>query len=71
MSEYRQYENADSLEKGLDEMQKQMKDNPSNIDLAMDIDEMKQRINYAWQDNEDFNEDCELDLTEQDRGAAR
>lgn len=68
---YRQYENADSLEKRLDEMQKRLKDDPSNVDLAMDIDEMKQRINYAWQDNEDFNEDCELDLTEQDRGAAR
>ena len=52
-------------------MQKRLKDDPSNVDLAMDIDEMKQRINYAWQDNEDFNEDCELDLTEQDRGAAR
>lgn len=69
--EYRQYENADSLEKRLNEMQKRLKDDPSNVDLAMDIDEMKQRINYAWQDNEDFNEDCELDLTEQDRGAAR
>ena len=71
MSEYRQYENADSLEKRLDEMQKRFKDDPSNVDLAMNIDELKQRINYAWQDNEDFNEDCELDLTGQDRGAAR
>ncbi len=71
MSEYRQYENANSLEKRLDEMQKRFKDDPSNVDLAMDIDELKQRINYAWQDNEDFNEDCELDLTEQSKCAGR
>ena len=71
MSEYRQYENADSLEKRLDDMQKRLKDDPSNIDLAMDIDEMKQRINCAWQDNEDLNEDSELDCTGQSRGAAR
>ncbi len=71
MSEYRQYENADSLEKRLDEMQKRFKDDPSNVDLAMDIDELKQRINYAWQDNEDLNEDSELDCTGQSRGAAR
>lgn len=71
MSEYRQYENADSLEKRLDEMQKRFKDDPSNVDLAMDIDELKQRINYAWQDNEDLNENSELDCTGQSRGAAR
>ena len=28
--EYRQYENADRLEKRLDEMQKRLKDDPSN-----------------------------------------
>ena len=57
---YRQYENAYELEKQLEEkqamyekMEKSTTDNNLLYDLSMDIQELKDRINYAYQDEEE------------------
>ena len=57
---YRQYENSYELEKQLEEkqamyekMEKSTTDNNLLYDLSMDILELKDRINYAYQDEEE------------------
>lgn len=55
---YRQYENPFMLQDMLAERQKELEerkkteDIESLIDLMCDIEELKQRINFAWQDDE-------------------
>ena len=56
---YRQYENPRELEKQLKELRQEYDNAKSNnanedtlISLAMDINELEERINFAWQDNE-------------------
>lgn len=46
---YRRYEDPYKLEEQLAELHA---DNPDNIDLAIEIAELKDRINFAWQDDE-------------------
>jgi hypothetical protein len=50
---FRQYENPYTLEKRLEELLKKQKDNPDDVDLAVSIAELKDRINFAWQDDEE------------------
>lgn len=57
---YRQYENPYKLEKQLEELNQQYCDAVENnadedtlINLAMDINELEERINFAWQDDEE------------------
>lgn len=56
---YRQYENPHTLQTQLDELQKEFaecsktEDIENLIDLQESIEELKQRINFAWQDMED------------------
>lgn len=56
---YRQYENPHALQTRLEELQKEFaersktEDIENLIDLQETIEELKQRINFAWQDMED------------------
>lgn len=52
MSIYRQYENPYKLEKQLAEAKKRLAENPENEDLALDVHELEERVNFAWQDDE-------------------
>lgn len=52
MSIYRQYENPWKLEDQLAEAKKRLAENPYNEDLANEVAELKERVNFAWQDNE-------------------
>ena len=49
---YRQYENPYELEKELAELEAELKKNPTDEDLAFSVYELKERINFAWQDDE-------------------
>lgn len=49
---YRQYENPFSLEDKLKEAKKRLADDPENIDLALEVEELKDRVRFAWDDNE-------------------
>lgn len=52
---YRQYEDPRELEDQLKELQARYEaetDEDVLIDLAQDIEELKERINFAWQDDE-------------------
>ena len=56
---YRQYENTFELEERLNalliEYREAIMNNADDvvlIDLSYDIDELKQRVNFAWQDDE-------------------
>ena len=52
MSIYRQYEDPYKLEKRLAELKELRKQNPNDEDLAIEIHELEERINFAWQDDE-------------------
>ena len=52
MSIYRQYEDPYKLEKRLAELKEQRIHNPDDEDLAIEIHELEERINFAWQDDE-------------------
>ena len=52
MSIYRQYEDPYKLKKQLAEAKKRLAENPENEDLALDVYELEERINFAWQDDE-------------------
>lgn len=52
MSIYRQYENPYVLEQRLAELKEQRINNPADEDLAIEIHELEERINFAWQDDE-------------------
>lgn len=49
---YRQYEDPYKLEEYLAELLKRQEVNPEDEDLAIEIHEIKERINFAWQDDE-------------------
>lgn len=53
---YRQYENPRTLEERLEEAKKRLAENPYDEDLANDVAELKERANFAWQD-EEYDED--------------
>jgi hypothetical protein len=52
MSIYRQYEDPYTLEQQLTEAKQRLTENPDNEDLALDVYDLEQRINFAWQDDE-------------------
>ena len=52
MSMYRQYEDPYKLENQLAEAKRRLAENPDNEDLALDVHELEERINFAWQDDE-------------------
>ena len=58
---YRQYENPFTLQDQLDELKARRAretDEDVQIDLDMEIAELEERINFAWQDDE---YDCDCD----------
>ena len=52
MATYRQYEDPYKLEQELEQLKKLQADDPYNDDIAIKIAELKDRINFAWQDDE-------------------
>lgn len=52
MSVYRQYEDPYKLEQELEQLKKLQVDDPYNDDIAIEIAELNDRINFAWQDDE-------------------
>ena len=52
MSIYRQHEDPWKLERQLAEARKQLAENPLNEDLALEVHELEERVNFAWQDQE-------------------
>jgi hypothetical protein len=53
---YRQYENPRTLEERLEEAKRRLAENPYDEDLANEVAELKERVNFAWQDDE-YDED--------------
>lgn len=53
---YRQYENPYTLEERLEEAKKRLAEHPDDEDYALEVAELKERINFAWQDDE-YDED--------------
>ena len=49
---YRQYENPRTLEERLEEAKCRLAQNPNDEDLCNEVAELKERINFAWQDDE-------------------
>lgn len=49
---FRQYEDPYKLEQMLEEYEQQLAENPDDVDLYLMVAELKDRINFAWQDNE-------------------
>lgn len=49
---YRQYEDPYKLKQRLAELKEQRMHNPDNEDLALEVYDLEQRINFAWQDDE-------------------
>lgn len=49
---YRSYENPYTLEEMLKEAEKRLAENPGDEDLATDVAELRDRVNFAWQDDE-------------------
>ena len=56
MAIYRQYENPYTLEERLEDAKRRLAENPYDEDLANEVAELKERINFAWQDDE-YDED--------------
>ena len=56
MAIYRQYENPKTLEERLEEAKRRLAENPYDEDLANEVAELKERVNFAWQDDE-YDED--------------
>ena len=61
---YRQYENPHKLEKQLAELKAEYRrakeegiDEDMLMDISMEINELEERVNFAWQDDE-FDEYC-------------
>ena len=52
MSIYRQYEDPWELEDQLAEAKQRLAENPENEDLALEVHELEERVNFAWQDDE-------------------
>lgn len=53
---YRQYENPRTLEDQLEEAKARLAENPYDEDLVLEVQELKDRVNFAWQDDE-YDED--------------
>lgn len=53
---YRAYEDPYGLEEQLQELEEIYADNRDDIDLYQGICELKDRINFAWQDNEYYHD---------------
>lgn len=49
---FRQYENPNKLQQQLEELERQYAENPEDVDLCIEIAVLKDRINFAWQDDE-------------------
>ena len=49
---YRRYEDPYKLEQQLAEAQERLAQDPYDEDLANEVAELKDRINFAWQDDE-------------------
>ena len=56
MAIYRQYENPRTLEDMLEDAKRRLAENPYDEDLANEVAELKERVNFAWQD-EEYDED--------------
>lgn len=56
MSIHRQYENPRTLEDMLEDAKRRLAENPYDEDLANEVAELKERVNFAWQD-EEYDED--------------
>ena len=56
MSIYRQYENPRTLEDMLEDAKRRLAENPYDEGLALEVAELKERVNFAWQD-EEYDED--------------
>lgn len=54
---YRQYEDPWKLEEQLQELEERYAENMDDIDLYLEIYELRDRISFAWQDNE-YDHDC-------------
>lgn len=52
MGVYRRYENPYKLEQELENLKHEQENNPDDVDLAISIHELEERINLAWQDDE-------------------
>lgn len=48
----RRYEDPYELERYLEEAEKRLAKDPDNIDIMMEIEELKDRIRFAWDDDE-------------------
>lgn len=53
---YRQYENPHTLEERLEDAKRRLAENPYDEDLVLEVAELKERVNFAWQDDE-YDED--------------
>ena len=56
MATHRQYENPHTLEDMLEDAKRRLAENPYDEDLANEVAELKERVNFAWQD-EEYDED--------------
>lgn len=53
---YRRYENPHTLEERLEDAKRRLSENPYDEDLVLEVAELKERVNFAWQDDE-YDED--------------
>lgn len=49
---YRQYENPFKLEDELKEAKQRLAKDPENVNLAIEVYELEDRVRFAWADNE-------------------
>lgn len=49
---YRQYEDPSAIQSMLDEAITRHMLNPDDVDSAIEVAELKERLNFAWQDDE-------------------
>lgn len=49
---YRRYENPYELEERLKEAKKRLTESPDDIDLAIEVAELEERVDIAWEDDE-------------------
>lgn len=47
---YRSYENPYRLEDALADAKRRLSEDPTNEDLAQEVEELRDRVNFAWQD---------------------
>ena len=50
---YRSYEDPHKLEEKLKEAEEMLAKDPENIEIACEVAELKERVNFAWQDDEE------------------